>query len=226
MLENSWNTEMNQIRVLIADDHPVTRRGIRMFLSTEPCIKIVGEAADGQEAIRQVKRLRPDVVLIDLLIPKAAGVEAIARIKRYFPDVKIIVLTMFEDNIGVRAASRAGADGYVLKDRDAATLLHAIRTVQRGGKSFDPRVARHLSKDSAQYKDPGSFRPLTQREKEILQLVVRGLTNRDVAQELNISETTVKAHMGNIFNKLGVSNRTEAAMSATQLGLISPEEEE
>ena len=211
---------MKPIRVLIVDDHAIVRRGIQMIVGTEPAIQIVGEAKDGQDAIYQVKRLRPDITLMDLVMP-SCGIKAIAEIKRNYPDVKIIVLTTFEDEDKVNAAMEAGADGYILKDAEGETLLEAIQAAYRGDMPLHPRVARHLIRGFSKSEDTNGHVHLTEREKEIIQLIARGLSNKEVGQSLNLSEGTVKIHVSNILGKLNVSSRTEAAVWATQMGLVS-----
>jgi NarL family two-component system response regulator LiaR len=212
---------MSQIRVLIVDDHAVVRKGIQMFLSTEPCIQAVGEAEDGQDAVRQAKSLQPDVVLMDLVMPKGDGVEAIAGIKRCVPNAKIIVLTTFKDGARINAALQAGADGYLLKDADGDALLQAIHAVQKGDSPLDPCVARHLVSSVTNHKDSDGVRHLTEREKEVLRLVAQGLSNKAVARALHLSEGTARIHVSNILGKLNALSRTEAAVRAVQLGLIS-----
>jgi NarL family two-component system response regulator LiaR len=182
---------MSQIRVLIVDDHAVVRKGIQMFLSTEPCIQAVGEAEDGQEAVRQAKSLRPDVV------------------------------TTFKDEARVNAALQAGADGYLLKDADGDALLQAIHAVQQGNAPLHPCVARHLVSSVTQHKGEDVTRHLTAREKEVLRLVAQGLSNKAVARALHLSEGTARIHVSNILGKLNALSRTEAAVRAVQLGLIS-----
>jgi NarL family two-component system response regulator LiaR len=212
---------MNYTRVLIVDDHSVVRKGIQMFLATEPSIQVVGEAGDGQGAIRKATDLRPDVILMDLVMPHGDGVEAIAEIKRRIPNVKIIVLTTFKDEARVNAALQAGADGYLLKDADGDALLQAIHTVQQGNAPLDPCVARHLVSNVTQQKDADGIKNLTEREKEVLSLVAQGLSNRAVARALNLSEGTARIHVSNILGKLNALSRTEAAVRAVQMGLIS-----
>jgi len=215
--------KMNPTRVLIVDDHAVVRKGIQMFLSTEPSIRVVAEAEDGQEAIRQAKSLQPDVVLMDLVMPQEDGIEAIAEIKRCVLNIKVIALTSFKDEAKFKAAIEAGADGYLLKDADGDSLLQAIRAVQQGGMPIDPQVARHFVRDGMQREATTGH--LTEREKEVLQLVARGLSNKAVAQALKISEGTAKVHISNILGKLNASSRTEAAVQALQMGLVLPGEE-
>lgn len=212
---------MKKIRVLIVDDHAVVRKGVQMIVSTEPLIQIVGEANNGQDAVRQVKDLQPDVILMDLVMPHKDGIEAIAEIKRNDPDVKIIVLTTFEDEEKIKAAMHAGVDGYLLKDADGEALLQAIQAVRKGDMPLHPRVARYLFKGTKRPNDTNGTGHLTPREKEVLELVAKGLSNKEVAQALHLSEGTVKVHVSNILGKLDASSRTEAAVWAAQMGLIS-----
>ncbi len=215
---------MSQTRVLIVDDYVVVRKGIQSVLSAEPSISVVGEAEDGEEAISKAKSLRPDVILMDLVMPGGGGSVAIAEIKRRFPAIKIIVLTSFEDDAKIDAAMEAGADGYLLKDVGRHALVQAIRRVQQGDLPLAPRVARHLVRSTVKSHDTRRYKPLTKREGEVLRLVAKGLGNRAVAEALNIGEGTVKAHVANILHKLNVSSRTEAAVWALQAGLVLPEE--
>ena len=212
---------MKRTRVLIVDDHAVVRKGIQMIANTEPTIEVVGEAEDGYEAIRQVESHRPDIVLMDLVMPQPDGIKATLKIKHDFPDIKVIVLTTFEDDVKIKAAMEAGADGYLLKDANGETLLRAIREVQRGEMPLHPHIARRLVKYAADGVHPNGTGCLTNREKDVLQFVARGLSNRAVAHALHISEGTVKIHVSNILGKLNVSSRTEAAVLATQIGLVS-----
>ena len=211
---------MNQIRVLIADDHAVVRKGIQMIIGTEPAIQLVGEAKNSSEAVYQAQRLQPDVILLDLVMPDEDGLEALIEIKRSHPNIKIIVLTTFEEDHRIQAALEAGADGYLLKDADGEALLRAIEAVQQGEMPLHPRVARHVFGGRTDYLDTPQIDHLTEREKEVLQLLAKGLSNRDVAQRLSLSEGTVKIHVSNILGKLQVSSRTEAAMLAIQQGLV------
>lgn len=212
---------MKQIRVLIADDHEVVRQGIRMIVSTEPAIQVVGEAKDGLEAVSQVKSLQPDLVLMDLVMPHEDGIEAIVEVKCYNPNIKIIVLTTFEEDDRISAALEAGADGYLLKDADGEVLLQAIKAVQHGDMPLHPRVARHLFKGIMGQVEADRLERLTEREKEVLTLVAKGWSNRAVAEALDLSQGTVKIHVSNILSKLNVSTRTEAAVWAAQVGLVS-----
>ncbi len=200
------------------------RKGIQMFLSTESSIQVVGEAEDGWDAVRKAQDLQPDVVLMDLVMPQRDGIEAIAEIKQHIPQVKIIVLTTFEDETRVNAAMEAGADGYLLKDADGEALLQAIHAVCQGDVPLHPHVARHLIRAVAKHRNMTRPGNLTEREREVLRLVAKGLSNRAVARSLSISEGTAKVHVSNILSKLNVSSRTEAAVWAVQMGLVSPDE--
>jgi DNA-binding NarL/FixJ family response regulator len=209
-------------RILIVDDHAVVRKGIIMFLDTEPSIQVVGEAKDGQDAIQKASLLKPDVILLDLVMPNRDGVNTIAELKSCCPSTKIIILTSFDDEKNVTAAIKAGADGYLLKDADGEALLRAIQMVQTGGMPLHPAVTNYLLKSLIQSKSAENQNQLTGREKEILLLVAKGLSNQGVAETLAISKGTVKVHMSNILSKLNASSRTEAVFSAAQRGLISP----
>jgi len=226
MRADYWRAvNVNETRVLIVDDHAVVRRGIQMFLETDPCIQVVGEAEDCQDAVRKAKSLQPDVILMDLVMPHGDGIEAIAEIKRHSPDLQVIVLTTFGDEARVRAAMEAGANGYLLKDADGAALLQAVRAVQRGDMPIHPRVTQYLVTNFAKRDDANGNKSLTEREKQILRLVSQGLSNKAIAQTLCLSAGTVKVHVSNILEKLGVSNRTEASVLALQMGLISSSED-
>ncbi|MCL4295428.1 MAG: response regulator transcription factor [Anaerolineae bacterium] len=216
---------MERIRVLVVDDHTVVRTGIQMLVSTEPAIQIVGEAKNGREAIYLAQVLQPDIIVMDLVMPEKNGIEAIAQIKRDYPGIKILVLTTFEDEIQINAALEAGADGYQLKDANGEALLHAIRATQMGDMPLHPRVARYLFKFKAPRESISLSRVngLTEREREVLQLIARGLGNKEIAQILNLTTGTVKIHVSNILSKLKVSTRTEASVLAAQAGLVTLE---
>jgi NarL family two-component system response regulator LiaR len=216
---------VNATRVLIVDDHAVVRRGIQMFLETDPSIQIVGEAEDCQDAVRKATSLQPDVILMDLVMPHGDGIEAIAEIKRHNPDLKIVVLTTFGDESRVGAAMEAGANGYLLKDADGGALLQAVHAVRQGDMPIHPLVAQYIVRNFAKRNGTNGNKSLTEREKEILQLVSQGLSNKAIAQILSLSAGTVKVHVSNILEKLGVSNRTEASVLALQMGLISSTED-
>jgi DNA-binding NarL/FixJ family response regulator len=215
---------MRQTRLLIVDDHAIVRKGILMFLKTEPSVQIVGEAEDGADGIRMAQHLRPNVILMDLVMPGVDGIEAIYQLKKCLPDTKIIVLTTFSEHDKFNAALEAGADGYLLKDADGEALLQAIDAVQQGNMPLHPGVTHHLIKSMAKRNGGQSGGKLTDREKEVLQLVAKGWSNQKVAQALNLSPGTVKVHMSNILSKMNVASRLEAAMLAIKKGLISADD--
>jgi len=214
------------IRIFLADDHAVVRSGLEALIATEEGMTVVGSAADGQEAIDAVDRLRPDIILLDLQMPRKGGIEAIIEIKERDPQARILVLTSFSDDDRVFAAIKAGALGYILKDASPHDLLLAIRNVHSGKSSLDPAIAlkviHELSRPS---KLPPTDEPLTERELEILQLVARGLSNQGIAAELVISERTARTHISNILAKLQLANRTQAALYALKKGIASLDEE-
>ncbi|MFB3097662.1 MAG: response regulator [Dehalococcoidia bacterium] len=217
------------IRVLIADDHPLIREGLRGLLAAEPDLELVGEAADGSEAVEKTDQLRPDVIVLDLLMPVKSGIEAIIEIKEKDPVARILVLTSFADDEQLFPALRAGALGYLLKDSSPQDLLRAIRSVYRGESSLHPAIARRLVLQFSQPAvDSAPENPLTQREVEVLKLVAEGLSNQNIADELVVSERTVGKHVGNILEKLHLANRTQAALYALREGLstLEPKGEE
>jgi DNA-binding NarL/FixJ family response regulator len=201
------------IRILVADDHAVVRHGLRSFLSLQDDMEVVGEAEDGEQAVEAAERLGPDVVLMDMVMPGVDGVEAIRRIRELRPQTRVLVLTSYADDTKVVPAVRAGAAGYLLKDVQPAELAAAIRTVAAGGAMLAPEVTgRILREVAAVRQDPG----LTSREREVLGLLARGLTNRQIAAELVVSEKTVKTHVSSILGKLGLPDRTQAALYAVR----------
>ncbi len=217
------------IRVLIADDHPLIREGLRGLLAAEPDLELVGEATDGSEAVEKTDQLRPDVILLDLVMPVKSGIEAIIEIKEKDPVARILVLTSFADDEQLFPALRAGALGYLLKDSSPQDLLRAIRSVYRGESSLHPAIARRLVLQFSQpVVDSSPENPLTQREVEVLKLVAEGLSNQNIADELVVSERTVGKHVGNILEKLHLANRTQAALYALREGLstLEPKGEE
>ena len=215
----------NPIRVLVADDHPVFRRGMRAILGAEPEIELVGEATDGEEAIARALELRPDVVLMDLNMPKLNGIEATPRILQASPQSAILMLTMFEDDKSIFAAMRAGAHGYVLKGADGAETLRAIHAVASGEAIFSPAITRRLTKYfAAPGGDPKTaavqaFPNLTEREHEILTLIAEGYTNSAIASRLYLSPKTVRNYVSSIFTKLEVSDRSQAIVRAREAGV-------
>ena len=213
------------IRVLVADDHPVFRRGMRAILGAEPEIELVGEATDGEEAVSLALELRPDVVLMDLNMPGVTGIEATRRVLEASPGIGILMLTMFEDDKSIFAAMRAGAHGYVLKGADGAETLRAIRAVANGEAIFSPEITRRFT---GYFAAPGgdprtaaaqAFPNLTEREHEILSLMAAGYTNTAIASRLYLSPKTVRNYVSNIFTKLGVSDRPQAIVHARDAGM-------
>lgn len=209
------------IRVLVADDHAIVRKGICALLATEPDIEVVGEAQDGREAIAEAKRLRPDVILMDLVMPRVDGVQAIRWITAKQPEVRILVLTSFDGDDKVFPSIKAGALGYLLKDSRPEELVRAIQQVHRGESSLHPAIARKLLQELAESSEGASdTASLTEREKEVLQLLARGQSNRQISEWLDISEATVRTHVSNILAKLNLSSRTQAALYALREGLV------
>lgn len=210
------------IRVLITDDHTIVRKGIRALLATEAGIEVVGEAANGREAIAQAAKLHPDVILIDLEMPELDGIEAVRRITADHPNTRILVLTSFATDDKVFPAIKAGALGYLLKDSAPESLINAIRQVNRGESSLHPKIARKLLMEiSKPLKQSPTSDPLTQREVEILKLVANGLSNQEIADTLVVSEATVRTHVSHILSKLHLASRTQAALYALREGLAS-----
>lgn len=213
-------TEETSIRILMADDHPVVRRGLRTLIGSEPGMELVAEAADGLEAVEKVQKHHPDVILLDLMMPRMGGLEAIAEIKEVNPDARILILTSFAEDDKVFPAIKAGALGYLLKDSSPDELLEAIRDVYRGESSLHPTIARKLINELNQTSDlPPTADPLTEREVDILKLVAQGLTNHEISERLVLSEWTVRTHVRNILDKLHLANRTQAALYALREGL-------
>ena len=220
------------IRVLLVDDHAMVRRGMRDFLSLHDDLEIVGEAADGAAAIEQAAALRPDVVVMDLLMPGVDGIDATARIKAADPDVEIVAITSFVEEARIVAALEAGASGFLLKDAEADELAAAIRAAASGEVHLDPAVAGIVARRMRSRPDGGpgggvgqggdALGSLTARERDVLGAVARGLSNRAIADELGITERTARTHVSNILAKLGLASRTQAALLAVQHGLDRP----
>ncbi len=219
------------IRVLLVDDHAIVRDGIRSLLTTEPDIRVVGEADNGTDGVLMAEQLQPDVILMDLVMPEMGGIEATRRIMAGQPRARILVLTSFDAEEKVFPAIKAGAMGYLLKDSDSEDLVRAIRQVHRGESSLDPKIARKVLREMWAEPRPepdtaqdDTVEPLTEREVEVLKLVAQGLSNEEIAQQLVIAERTVRTHVSNILGKLHLANRTQATLYALRQGLASLDE--
>jgi NarL family two-component system response regulator LiaR len=215
----SNSAEPRPTRVLIVDDHGVVREGLRAYLELEPDIQVVGEAKDGLEAVRRAAELQPDVVLMDLVMPNMDGVDATSRIKQQQPATHVIILTSFLDDERVVPAIRAGATSYLLKDVAATDLARAIRGARAGQAQLHPEVARRLMQQVTSPRKPDAGAQLTDREREVLRLLADGRSNKEIARSLVVSERTVKGHVSNIHGKLGLQDRTQAALFAVRNGL-------
>ena len=212
-----------RISVMLADDHPVVREGLRALLAVQPDLELVGEAADGAEAVALAATLVPDVVLMDLVMPELDGVEATRRIRDVSPMTKVIALTSFDDDDRIFPAIKAGAAGYLLKDVRPQELVDAVRRVHRGEALLHPVVAGRLMQEvAAETKTPGAD-ALTERELDVLRLIARGLPNKLIARELDVAEKTVKTHVSNILAKLHLSDRTQAALYAVRERIVELE---
>jgi DNA-binding NarL/FixJ family response regulator len=209
------------IRIVIADDHPVVRDGLAAILSTQSDFEVVGQASTGHEAVDRVVELQPDIVLLDLEMPDLDGVEALRQLHEHDPDVRAIVFTVFDTDERIVAALKAGAKGYLLKGAPREEIFHAIRVVHGGGALLQPVVASKLL-EQVQQSPAADSQPaaLTHREREVLILLARGLTNKQIAAELVISERTAKFHVSSLLSKFGASNRTEVVAIAAQQGLV------
>lgn len=204
------------IKVFLADDHAVVRQGLRMFLSDDPELDVVGEAGNGEDAVRQVMELKPDVVLMDLMMPVLDGIGAITQLRSQLPDTEIIALTSVLSDDAVIGAVKAGAIGYLLKEAEPEELRQAIKAAAAGQVHLTPKAAARLVRE---VRAPESPQQLTEREIDVLRLLAGGKANKEIAQELTIGEQTVKTHVSNILMKLGVQSRTQAALYAAQIGL-------
>ncbi len=211
------------IRVVLADDHAVVRKGIREFLEESGDIRVVAEAADGAEAVALVAEHAPDVAVLDVQMPGLTGIEATRRIKAEFPAVRVLILTAYDDAPYIFALLQAGASGYVLKTADSGELVNAVRAVFRGESALDPAVAQKVVQQLTSGRPLGAqaaVEPLTEREIEVLHLAAKGLTNKAIGQALAISDRTVQGHLANIYGKLGAGSRTEAVTEALKQGWI------
>lgn len=211
------------IRLVIADDHGVVRQGLRMYLSADPELEIVGEAGDGLQAIELVRRLCPDVVLMDLLMPGIDGIKATRAIREQMPETEVVALTSVLEDRAIIEAIKAGAIGYLLKDTEASELCRAIKAAAAGRVQLSPAVAARLVQE-VRMPDAGA-EVLTDRETDVLRLIARGQTNKEIAQTLVVSEQTVKAHVSHILGKLSLPSRTQAALFAIRVGLVSANRE-
>lgn len=216
--------EQPSIRVLVVDDHAIVRKGVRALLAEVEGIEVVGEAGEGEEAIALVEELQPDVIMMDLVMPKMDGIEAITRITAKNPEARILALTSFANDDKVFPAIKSGAIGYLLKDSDPDELIPAIRQVHRGEPTLHPSIARKLLQELSQPSDhPPTPDPLTERELEVLRLVAKGVENHEIASRLHVAEVTVRTHVSHILSKLHLANRVQAALYALREGLVSLE---
>jgi NarL family two-component system response regulator LiaR len=214
------------IRVLIVDDHPVVRKGMTTLLAGEQDIDIVGEASNGKQALDQVEKLHPDVILMDLVMPEMDGIEAIQLISSHHPEIRILVMTSFTADEKVFPSIKAGALGYLLKDSDPEDMIRMIHQVYRGELSLHPMIARKVIQELNRPADQSlTTEPLTEREVEILQLIAQGLDNQEIADRLNLKDATVRTHVSNILGKLHLANRVQATLYALRKGLTSLDSE-
>ena len=209
------------VRVLITDDHGVVRQGLKMFLSLDPELEVVGEAANGEEALKMSRELSPDVILMDLVMPVMDGISATGAIRSEMPEVEVIALTSVLEDASVTGAVKAGAIGYLMKDTEAEELGRAIKAAAESRVYLAPEAAARLMRE---VRTPESPETLTERETEVLQLLARGKANKQIATSLHVTEKTVKAHVSSILAKLGVQSRTQAALYAVRAGLVSVRE--
>ncbi len=207
------------IRLLLVDDHAVVREGLRAFLRLQPDLEVIGEAADGRSAVQLADSLHPDVVLLDLVMPDGDGLSALRSLREVAPESRVLVLTSYADDAQLFAAMEAGAGGYMLKDVEPDALAAAIREVAAGRPALHPHVARRLMRQAAPPAEPG-LAELTPRERDVLRLIVEGLANKEIARRLRIGEKTVKTHVSRVLGKLGVVDRTQAAVLAIRLRLV------
>ena len=208
------------IRILIVDDHSVVRKGLRFFLSMDPEFEIVAEAVNGEQAVHLAREYKPDVVLMDILMPVMDGITATAAIRRELPDTEVIALTSVLEDEKVIGAVRAGAIGYLLKTAEPDELARAIKAAAAGQVQLSPEAAARLMRE---VRAPETPETLSERETEVLRLIARGQSNKEIAHALTLSEKTVKTHVSNILGKLGVPSRTQAALYAVQIGLVTPD---
>jgi NarL family two-component system response regulator LiaR len=220
-VSDAASTSNRSVRVLLVDDHAVVRQGLRLFLGLDPLIDVVGEAANGEEALAEAARLRPDVVVMDLMMPVMDGITATRLLRRQLPDTEVIALTSTLEEHKVNGAIDAGAMGYMLKDASSDTLAEAIHAAARGEVRLHPEAARRLVRD---FRSPEMRENLTPKEVIVLQLIAHGHSNRDIAQDQGVAEATVKTHVSRLLGKLGLESRTQAALYALRHGLATLDE--
>jgi NarL family two-component system response regulator LiaR len=220
--------DMEKIRIVIADDYAVVREGTRTLLERQPDMEVVGEASDGEEAIRLIEKLKPDVAILDISMPKVSGIEVTRQIKPRFPSTAVLILTAYDNDEYVFALLEAGAAGYLLKDVHGQEIVDAVRSVYSGESVLHPSIARKVIRraitGSTKAVETKSEVDLSDREKEVLKLAAKGMSNKDIADNLNISFRTVQGHLSSIFNKLGVGSRTEAIFKSVKSGWLSFED--
>ena len=212
---------MEKIKVLLAEDHVLVREGTRELIQTEPDMEVVGEAGDGSEAVALATKTKPDVVIMDIAMPKLNGIEATKQIKGLLPDTAVLILTAYDDDPYVMAVLQAGANGYVLKTAKPEELIQAVRDVNEGKSALDPAITRKLMTNLFKRPQDTGVEPLTDREHEVLRLAAKGFTNKAIGVQLAISDRTVQGHLAHIFAKLQATSRTEAVMRAVSLGWIT-----
>lgn len=210
------------LKILIADDHQIVRRGLRMTIDAEKDMKVLDEAVDGSQVLKLIQKHKPDVVLMDLQMPNVDGVDALKGIRPEFPELPILILTSFSDDAHIYAALRAGASGFLLKEMGGDELVEAIRDAAKGKPQLHPEIAKRLMARAPMPEDP--FEKLTERERDLLKLLARGMSNKEIAVRLTLTEMTVKGYVSDVLMKLGVSDRTQAALMAVRFGLVKPEE--
>lgn len=210
-----------KIRVLLADDHRIVRQGIRQLLESAKDIEVVAEAGDGEEAQSLIERLKPDVAVLDIQMPKASGIEVTRWLRAHLPQVGVLILTAYDDDPYVMAVLQAGANGYVLKTANTDDLIQAVHDVNEGKSALDPAITKKLMSNLFRRSDTKPVEPLTDRELDVLRLAAKGFTNKAIGIQLNISDRTVQGHLAHIFAKMQATSRTEAVMRAVSLGWIS-----
>lgn len=210
------------LKILIADDHQIARRGLRMTIDAEKDMQVVDETMDGSAVLKLIRKHQPDVVLMDLQMPGMDGVDALKMIRPEFPELPVLILTSFSDDAHIYAALRAGASGFLLKEMGGDDLVDAIRGAAKGKPQLHPDIAKRLMARAPMPEDP--FEKLTERERDLLKLLARGMSNKEIAIQLRLTEMTVKGYVSDVLMKLGVSDRTQAALMAVRFGLVKPEE--